>query len=185
MSFYTKDQIVMEHVTFGDFTYGAPRIFYPDADATLTVGRYCSMAHEVSFYLKMDHRPDWITTYPFSGIPNIYPEVARVPGHPYTKGPIVVGNDVWIAAQVIVTSGVTIGDGAIILQGAVVTEDVPPFAIVAGNPAQVVRLRATPDQIAAMLRIRWWDWPDHVVRRRLPDLCTGDFAGFIEAYDQG
>jgi acetyltransferase-like isoleucine patch superfamily enzyme len=185
MSFHTRDQIDLPHVTIGEYTYGIPRIFFPDADATLTIGRYCSIAPEVSFYLKMDHRPDWVTTYPFSGIPHVYPEAARIPGHPYTKGPIIVGSDVWIAAQVIVTSGVTIGDGAILLQGAVVMTDVPPFAIVAGNPAQVVRMRASDTEIAAMLRIRWWDWDEPTIRRRLPDLCSGDFAGFIEAYDVG
>ena len=182
MSMYTRDHIQQPFVDIGEFTYGIPAIYYPDADATLTIGRYCSMAHDISFYLKMDHRPDWVTTYPFSGLPHIYPEAGRIPGHPYTKGPITVGSDVWIAAHCVITSGVTIGDGAILMQGSVVGTDVPPFAIVAGNPAQVIAMRCPPDQVEAMLRIKWWDWPEHTVRRRLPDLCTGDFAGFIKAY---
>lgn len=181
-NFFTRDTTTDPNVKAGPWTYGAPNVWYADADATVTIGRYTSIAPYVFFFLKADHRTDWVTTYPFSGLGDMFPEVSHIPGHPTTNGPITVGSDVWIAGNVIVLSGVTIGDGAVVLQGSVVMDDVPPFAIVAGNPARPIRYRGTPDQIEAMLRISWWEWPDQKVRSALRDLCSPDLDAFIKKH---
>ncbi|HEX5127349.1 MAG TPA: CatB-related O-acetyltransferase, partial [Rhodocyclaceae bacterium] len=103
---------------------------------TLRIGNYCSIAAGVKIYLGGEHRTDWVTTYPFSAL---WPEAAHIEGHPRSKGDVTIGNDVWIGTEAMILSGVTIGDGAVIGARAVVSRDVPPYAIVAGNPASVVR----------------------------------------------
>ncbi len=77
-------------------------------------------------------------------------------------------------------SGITIGDGAVIAGGAVVTKDVPPYAIVGGNPAKLIRYRFTPEQIEALLEIKWWDWPVDDVREAVPLIAGDDIDAFIE-----
>ena len=99
------------------------------------------------------------------------------PGLPINEGPIRIGSDVWIGSRAIILSGITIGNGAVIGAGAIVTRDVPPYAIVAGNPARLIRYRFPPETIAALEEIAWWDWPaDKVERERGAfDLPIGEF----------
>jgi hypothetical protein len=97
--------------------------------------------------------------------------------------PITIGNDVWLASYVTILDGVTIGDGAIVCAKSVVTKDVEPYTIVGGNPAKTIRKRFTDEEIAGLLRIRWWDWPDEVIRERVDDLYTTDISRFVEKYD--
>ncbi|TIX41061.1 MAG: CatB-related O-acetyltransferase, partial [Mesorhizobium sp.] len=82
-----------------------------------------------------------------------------------TNGPIKLGHDVWIGTDAIVLSGVTIGDGAVIAARSVVARDVPPYAIVGGNPARIIKYRFPDPTIAAMQKIRWWDWPTERLMR--------------------
>jgi chloramphenicol O-acetyltransferase type B len=91
--------------------------------------------------------------------------------------PLRIGNDVWIERRAILLPGVTVGDGAVIVAGAVVEEDVPPYAILAGSPARIVRYRFDPDTVAKLLAIRWWDWPDDRIKAELPA-----FYGTVESF---
>jgi carbonic anhydrase/acetyltransferase-like protein (isoleucine patch superfamily) len=77
-------------------------------------------------------------------------------------------------------SGLTIGDGAVVATGAVVTKDVPPYAIVGGTPAKVIKYRFSEEQRAALLEIKWWDWPDDEIRRAVPYLAAKYIDRFIE-----
>ena len=97
-------------------------------------------------------------------------------------GTIEIGSDVFIGANVTVLENVVIGDGAVIGAGAVVTKDIPPFAVAVGVPAKVIKQRMTDDQIAAMKRIAWWNWPDE----RIKDVNRyfNDIEGFISKYDR-
>lgn len=106
-------------------------------------------------------------------------EGAGADGFPTIRGDTVVGSDVWVGRLSIIMSGVTIGDGAVVGAGAVVTRDVPPFAIVGGNPARVIRYRMTEPQREALLRIRWWDWPRERIVQAVPRLASADIDGFI------
>lgn len=142
----------------------------------VTVGKYCSIAKDVHVFANWDHRVDWISTYPFKAIWNLGHD-----GHPGGKGPVAIGNDVWIGWGAIILSGVTIGDGAVIGARSTVTKDVPPYRVVAGNPAIEVRKRFTDEQIAALLRIRWWDWPEKRVRKYVNLLTQPDVDRFITA----
>ena len=82
-----------------------------------------------------------------------------------SDSPIVIGNGVWIGMRCLILDGVTIGDGAIVAAGAVVTKDVPPFAVVGGVPAKVLKYRFSPEMIERLMEIRWWDLPDEEITR--------------------
>ena len=89
------------------------------------------------------------------------------------KGDIVIGNDVWIGYEAVILSGVTIGDGAIIGARAVVTKDVPPYTIAGGVPAKAIRKRFSDDTVSALLKSKWWDWPEEKIQRSISDIQAG------------
>lgn len=163
----------------GEWTYGAPVVGGLGDRESLKIGKFCSISTEVAIMAGGEHRWDWVTTYPFS---DACEDARGFKGHPGSKGPVMIGNDVWIAHRVIILSGVTIGDGAVVGAGSVVAKDVPPYAIVVGNPARVVRYRFSEEQIAALLEIRWWDWPMEKIRGAWPLLLNNDIDAFIQAY---
>lgn len=164
----------------GDHSYGNPSVMWWGEDAKLTIGKYCSIADNVSMFLGGNHRADWVTTYPFSALAALWPEAAGITGHPGTNGNVVIGNDVWLASGCTILSGVTVCDGAVIGARAVVAKDVPPYAIVAGNPAEIVRYRFDPQTIERLLRIRWWDWPESRIRAAMPMLLSPDIGAFLD-----
>ena len=94
------------------------------------------------------------------------------------KGDIFIGNDVWIGYEAVVLAGVTIGDGAVIGARAVVTKDVPPYAVVGGVPARLIRRRFPDDTISALLALKWWDWPADKIKPRLSALQAGQIEEF-------
>jgi acetyltransferase-like isoleucine patch superfamily enzyme len=160
----------------GEYTYGHPVVLYPDGK--LKIGKFCSIAWNVTIFLGGNHRVDWIATYPFPTPDGRWPKV-QDKEHEYlgSKGDVTIGNDVWIGSDVTILSGVTIGDGAVIGTGSVVTADVEPYAIVAGNPAKLIKKRFTDEEIATLLDVRWWDWPIEKVRENVDVLCSGDIVG--------
>ena len=89
------------------------------------------------------------------------------------KGDIVIGNDVWIGYEAVILAGVTIGDGAVIGSRAVVTKDVPPYTIVGGVPAKTIRRRFDKDTVEELLRLRWWDWPEEMIRENITAIQSG------------
>ena len=126
-----------------------------------TVGKYCSIARNV-WLGPSQHPIDFLSTHPFLYLdmpygPNLPPECrCKYDGE---KPPCHIGNDVWIGINSVIMDGVTVGDGAIVASGSIVTKDVPPYAIVGGVPAKVIRYRFSPEIIEALLELRWWDLP--------------------------
>ena len=146
----------------------------------LLIGKYCSIAAEAQFIMNGGNHPTtWLTTYPFSIFGRGW-EVAEPPAWPH-KGDTRVGNDVWIGYRALIGPGVTIGDGAIIGSGAFVTKDVPPYAIVGGNPAAVLRFRFDEPTIARLLALRWWEWPQAEITRHVRALCSNDLDALERA----
>lgn len=166
-------------LAIGAYTYGRPKIRFPESGAKLVIGRYGSIADGVEILLGGNHRLDWVTSYPFPAMPRLWPAAAGIPGSDATRGDVVIGHDVWLGSQCMILSGVTIGHGAAVAARAVVTRDVPPYAIVAGNPARVVRLRFDEATIAALLATRWWDLPKPQIDALLPLLLGSRIDDFV------
>lgn len=102
-----------------------------------------------------------------------------------SRGDIIIGNDVWTGFECLIMSGVTVGDGAVIGARSVVTHDVPPYTIVAGSPARVIRRRFDEAIITRLLEIAWWGWDEASVEAAVPFLQSGDIDGFIAEVDAG
>jgi acetyltransferase-like isoleucine patch superfamily enzyme len=160
----------------GEHSYGTPIVFEPTM-AKLTIGRFTSIAAYVSIALG-NHSMATGTTYPFSSMPSIWPSAPPLADHE-TKGDVTIGNDVWIGSFAFIASGVTIGDGAVIGAHTTVTRNVPPYAIVAGNPGRIIRYRFEPEMIEDLLRIAWWNWDDRKIAVQLPVLMKGDMQAFV------
>lgn len=175
---WMKDYPEFAGYSIGEWSYGRPRVIGWNATESLSVGRYCSIAADVLILLGGEHRSDWVTTYPFH---DLWPDASAVPRQARSKGPVRIGNDVWIAQRAVILSGVTVGDGAIVGAAAVVARDVPPYAIVAGNPARLVRTRFDSEIIYKLLRVQWWNWPREQVVQALPLLHENPSA-FVDRY---
>lgn len=170
-----------QHV-IGTGSYGSLEIKSWGEGAKLTIGAYCSFADGVTVLLGGEHRSDWLTTYPFNVL---WGDCESNIGHPITKGDVIIGHDVWIGTDALILSGVTIGTGAIIGARAVVTKDVPPYAIVAGNPSRVIRRRFDDETIAKLLQIAWWGWSPGKIHNALTLLQSNRTQEFFMAVSAG
>ena len=178
---FLRNIITRPNIEVGEYTYyadddGADRfesrnVLFQTADPRdrLTIGRFCSIASGVRFLMNGSNHPQAGSTFPFWAFGRGWHERSDIP----VRGPITVGNDVWLGLESCVLPGVTIGDGAIIGARAVVTKSVAPYAIVVGNPARVVRMRYDERTVARLLAIRWWDWPPERITRNLPEIVAG------------
>ncbi len=149
-------------ITIGRHTYGVvpEAVFGYDETTTLEVGSFCSIAKEVLFLVRANHPTHTASTFPLTNF-GVGMEELR------SRGPIRIGHDVWIGRRAMIMSGVTIGNGAVIGAGSVVTRDVPPYAIVGGVPAKLIRFRFEQTTIDALQSLQWWGWPDEEIRARL------------------
>lgn len=185
---YLKNAITRGSISVGDYTMyndtvHDPRDFeknnvlyhYPVNRDRLIIGRFCSIACGAKFlFTSANHAMRSLSTYPF---PIFFEEWGldrtRVADAWDNKGDIVVGSDVWIGYEAVVLSGVTIGDGAIIGARAVVTRDVPPYAIVGGVPSRLIRKRFDDKTVETLLHLKWWDWPSEKIARHIAAIQNG------------
>lgn len=193
---YNKEDIVYKGCRIGRYTYGYEKLlsYYPIAES---IGRYCSI--NMTARIWNNHSLDCVTTHPMLDYRMFYPfhkqkqrsDFCMKYGKyhdnaPYENSylrknpPVVVGNDVWIGANAILLPGVTVGDGAVIAAGAVVADDVEPYAIVGGVPAKIIKKRFDEDTIVKFMKIKWWDWPIEKIEQNIELFYQPEM--FIEKY---
>lgn len=165
---------VERDVVLGDYSYiSGPRTYVESA----RIGKFCSIARQTVIGVSgKDTRR--VTTHDFITAPG-YGGLTTELRMPSQKAPPVIGNDVWIGINAVIMRGVTIGDGAVVGANSVVSSDVAPYTIVGGNPARKIRDRFPPEQVAALLETRWWDWPEEKLRERVPLFL--DLESFLDA----
>lgn len=173
---YTND-----YIEVGDYSYGVPNIESWNDKTKLKIGKFCSIAQGVSIILGGEHRVDWGTTYPFSVL---LPSVFYITGHPNTKGNVNIGNDVWLAGGSKILSGVTIGDGAVVSANSLVVEDVPPYAIVGGVPAKVVRYRFPQEIVDKLEKYCWWDLEESELAVIIPYLLSQNVDELLRVLEE-
>jgi acetyltransferase-like isoleucine patch superfamily enzyme len=169
--------------SIGKFSYGTPApnvVTFAENEqgenGTLKIGSFCSFAVGVTILLGGEHSINWVSTYPF-GL--LYSN--RVENKASNKkADVTVGNDVWIGTNAFILSGVEIGDGAVVGACSVVTKDVEPYSIVAGNPARLIRKRFDEETIKQLLKIKWWDWDTKRVKENLPLIRSDKIKEFVE-----
>lgn len=178
---YVKPTIKNPDIIVGDFTYFSDVDFeshvthhYGFYGDKLIIGKFCQIASGVEFVMNgANHQMNAVSTYPFyimEGWKQDVPPLSELP----MKGDTVIGNDVWIGQNATILAGVHIGDGAIIGLNSVVGSDVPPYTIVAGNPAREIRKRFGDELINLMLEFRWWDRSIEEINNLIPLLSCSD-----------
>ena len=191
-----SEQVTNPNIVVGRYSYysgyyhghsfdDCARYLMPDRDdvGRLIIGSFCSIGTGACFMMagNQGHRTDWISTFPFFFMSE-EPAFAEAQSGYRPAGDTVVGNDVWIGAEAMIMPGIRIGDGAMIGSRSVVTKDVAPYAIVAGNPAREIRKRFSDSDIERLLDMRWWDWPLEQIEEEMATLCSGDIAGLHERF---
>jgi virginiamycin A acetyltransferase len=164
-------------IEIGRFTYSAGLgIGLADTRSRVRIGNFCSIAEQVIFFLKTDHRPDWLSSYPLNRFP--WDSTIPKPSDPYAdlRDDITIGSDVWISWGVKVLAGVTVGNGAVLCADAVVTRNVPPYSVVAGNPARVVKRRFDDDVIDYLEQLKWWDMSVSQLQKYAPLLMSKNYV---------
>lgn len=170
-------------LNIGKFTYGVENIdfhYYKGSENSITIGKYCSFAPGITIILGGIHPTDWVSLYPFRIQWNL--KGAYHDGMPTTRGPVEIGNDVWVGTNVTILSGVSIGSGSIIAANSVVTKDVVPYSIVGGNPAKLIRRRFSLENINKLMEIQWWNWDDSRVIKAVENLSSENVDEFIKKY---
>lgn len=162
----------LTNTSLGDLTYVGGNTYVKNA----TIGKFCSIAADCRIGLGI-HPAGLVSTHPCFYGPkhewSIHPD--KEVGLTEYKN-IEIGHDVWIGTRVIIVDGIKIGNGAIVAAGAVVTKDVPPYAIVGGVPATIIKYRFSEEEIAGLQRLEWWNWPlEKIEQFKLNFLDTGSF----------
>lgn len=196
-----KGKIIQDHVTnpnivAGKYSYysgyyhghsfdDCARYLLPDRSDVdkLIIGSYCSIGTGASFIMagNQGHRYDWISSFPFYYMSEVEYFHNSVDAYQAAGGTI-IGNDVWIGAEAMVMPGIEIGDGAVIGSRALVTKDVEPYTIVGGNPAKVIKKRFSEEEIAVLVKVKWWEWDEVILAEAIPIICSGNIPLLNDFY---
>ena len=181
---FLKPLVTSEKIEVGDYTYyddpheptawEERNVLYAYGPERLVIGRYCALAEGVRFVMGgANHAIHGPSTFPFGIFGGDWADTMDLVMSAPSRGDTVVGNDVWLGYRAVVMPGVTIGDGAIVAAGSVVTADVRPYAIAGGNPARELRRRYDDADVDRLLRAAWWDWPVELVTHHARTIMSG------------
>ncbi len=178
---YIKPTITKPNIIVGEFSYYAGQDFqkqvthhYEFIGDKLIIGKFCQIAAGVEFVMNgANHQMNCASTFPFYIFEGWNEEAPKISDLPL-KGDTVVGNDVWIGQNATILPGVHVGDGAIIGLNSVVSNNIPPYTIAAGNPARVIRKRFDDELIDLLLKLKWWDKTVNEIQRLIPLLVCSD-----------
>lgn len=182
---YSKDNICIYYWADGNQDQNGN----PIDECFLDVGSFTSISGGLHVILGGRHSPNFISQYPFGktnfGVQNKH----NGKGQPWSKGGVKIGSDVWIATGVTIHDNIIVGDGAVIASNSVVTKDVPPYAIVAGNPAKIIKYRFGEFKEGAeirekLLKLKWWDMPIEYINELSPLLCSKNFDEFFKRAEE-
>lgn len=173
------------NIVVGDWTYYNDRTLpddyagtiapylYAGARETLTIGKFCQIAQGVQFVTSTANHPmQGVSTYPFAVL-----DLPRMGAYMTQLDPAkdtIVGHDCWIGREAVLMPGAVLGNGVIVGTRAVVTGTIPDYAIVAGNPAKVIRMRFDDHTILRLKSLAWWDWSKGDIEAAIPALEKGD-----------
>ncbi|MEQ8713337.1 MAG: CatB-related O-acetyltransferase [Cyclobacteriaceae bacterium] len=181
---FLKNLVKHPQIIVGDYTYYDDfadvrnfeknvKYLFDFVGDKLIIGKFCMIASDVTFIMNgANHLSNAISSYPFAIFGHGWEDAMESKSYP-SKGDTIIGNDVWIGYNATIMPGVNIGDGAIIASNATVSKDVPPYTIVGGNPAKEIRRRFPEEQVAQLLKLKWWNWPIEQITRNVQHL-TGD-----------
>lgn len=185
---FIKNTVTNPNIIIGDYTYYDDPddsenfernvlYHYPFIGDRLIIGKFCALARGVKFIMNgANHKMSGLSTYPFSIFGNGWEKVMPQAGDLPYKGDTVIGNDVWIGYEALIMPGVKIGNGAIIAARSVVTSDVPPYTVVGGNPAKLIKARFSAETVAELEAIAWWDWPVDKISAHLAIIVAADVS---------
>lgn len=182
-----KKQVTNPNIIVGEHSYysgyyhnhsfdDCARYLNPDREDVdkLIIGNYCSIGSGAVFMMagNQGHRNDWISTFPFFYQDN--ENFNHADDGFQCAGDTIIGHDVWIGSEAMIMSGVQIGHGAIVASRTVVTKNVAPYEVVGSNPAKHIKFRFTEHQIAMLLEMEWWNWPEPKLKGCMKHLCSAD-----------
>lgn len=182
---FLKDKVQATNVHIGAYTYYAQNsddddfekhhiLYNREGHGQLDIGKFCSLANGVEIIMgAANHSMKSISSYPFNMVKEEWAHRLGMTGKDLpNKGDTVIENDVWIGQKATIMPGVRIGNGAVVGSKAVVAKDVPPYAVVVGNPAHIVSYRFDPDTIAFLEELKWWDFSEEQLDKAVPHLTS-------------
>ena len=192
LSYASEDVVFSYHVrlygatTLSNASIGRHTYLYGSKAANISIGSFCSVGPGTRLGGMGTHPLNMISTHPVffslrkqSGL--TFADESHFEEYRATK----IGNDVWVGADAIVIDGIEIGDGAVVAAGAVVTKDVPAYAVVAGVPARVIKYRFSPPDVEMLLKIKWWLLSDVALKDLAVQMRSGDVRTLVSALDLG
>ena len=190
---FLKNIIKKKNISVGDYSYyddpDGPDDFeennvlyhYEFSLEKLIIKKFVAIAAKAKFIMSgANHKLDGFSTFPFGIFGHGWEKLNDLSNLP-SKGDTILENDIWIGYDATIMPGVTINNGAIIGSKAVVTKDVPPYAIVAGNPAKIVKMRFSENIINELLKIKWWDWDIIKITRNIPLIINANIEELKKA----
>lgn len=194
---FINNTISNPHIIVGDYTYyddpensedfeRTVLYHFPFIGDKLIIGKFCALARGIRFIMNgANHQLAGLSTYPFQIFGHGWEKVMPAQSDFPYKGDTIIGNDVWIGYEALIMPGIKIGNGAIVASRSVVTIDVPAYTVVGGNPAKPIKTRFSPEEVARLEALAWWDWPIDKITQRLTAIVSGDLETLSTAAEFG